>query len=67
MVQLETLTVDSSVDDILKVFQRDGACIIKDVLPADVVSQTLREGMPYVDRTKTGRKTLATAPGPESP
>ena len=66
MVQLETLTVDSSVDDILKVFRRDGACIIKDVLPADVVSQTLSEVMPYVDRTKyggddfTGRNTRRT-------
>lgn len=66
MVQLETLTADSSVDDILKVFQRDGACIIKDVLPADVVSQTLSEVMPYVERTKhgaddfTGRNTRRT-------
>ena len=66
MVQLETLAADSSVDDILHVFKRDGACIIKDVLPPDVVSQTLSEVMPYVEQTRfgsddfTGRNTRRT-------
>ncbi len=66
MVQLETLPADTPVDDIIEIFKRDGACIVKDVLSPDDVSQTMSEVMPYVERTKyggndfTGRNTRRT-------
>lgn len=66
MVQLETLPADTQVDDIIEIFKRDGACIVKDVLSPDVVSKTMSEVMPYVERTKyggddfTGRNTRRT-------
>ena len=66
MVQLETLSNDTSLETILEVFKRDGACIIKDVLSPRVVSQTMGEVMPFVERTRfgtdefTGRNTRRT-------
>jgi len=66
MVQLETLSNDTDLETILKVFRRDGACIIKNVLPAEVVGKIMDEVMPYVEKTRfgsddfTGRQTRRT-------
>ena len=66
MTQLETLPGDTPLETILEVFKRDGACIIKDLLPLETVDETLQQVMPYVERTKyggddfTGRKTRRT-------
>ena len=66
MTQLETLPGDTPLETILEVFKRDGACIIKDLLPPATVDETLQQVMPYVERTKyggddfTGRKTRRT-------
>lgn len=66
MTSLETLSADTPLKTILEVFKRDGACIVKDVLPPETVAETLGQVMPYVERTKyggddfTGRKTRRT-------
>ena len=66
MTQLETLPGDTPLETILEVFKRDGACIIKDLLPTETVDETFQQVMPYVERTKyggddfTGRKTRRT-------
>ncbi len=66
MVQLETLSNDTDLETILEVFRRDGACIIKDILPAGMIDQTMDEVMPYVEKTRfgaddfTGRQTRRT-------
>jgi ectoine hydroxylase-related dioxygenase (phytanoyl-CoA dioxygenase family) len=66
MVQLETLPNNTDLETILEVFKRDGACIIKDILPRDMVEQTMAEVMPFVEKTKfgaddfTGRQTRRT-------
>lgn len=54
MVQLETLSNDTDLETILEVFRRDGACIIKDILPAEMIDQTMDEVMPYVEKTRFG-------------
>ncbi|MFP6806319.1 MAG: phytanoyl-CoA dioxygenase family protein [Pseudomonadales bacterium] len=54
MTSLVTFPKASPVDELLEVFRRDGACIIKDVLSAEEVKQTLEQVMPYVERTRYG-------------
>ena len=54
MTSLVTFPKASPVDELLEVFRRDGACIIKDVLSAEEVKQTLEQVMLYVERTRYG-------------
>lgn len=55
MPQLETLPATASIDDILAVIGRDGACILKDVLSPEQVARIRDEIMPFVDATGNGR------------
>lgn len=58
MVALETLPNTASTDEILAVMERDGACIISDLLSSDEVDQVMSEVMPFVERTKFGKDTF---------
>jgi ectoine hydroxylase-related dioxygenase (phytanoyl-CoA dioxygenase family) len=65
-VQLTTLESDTKTDEIVEVMKRDGAAILRDVIPASTVTQMLAEVKPYVEGTPmgnddfTGRKTQRT-------
>jgi ectoine hydroxylase-related dioxygenase (phytanoyl-CoA dioxygenase family) len=51
-VKLETLGPDCSVDDIEAVIERDGACIVRDVLSAEMLAQLDQDVLPLIDRTE---------------
>lgn len=55
MPQLETLPATAATEEILTVLKRDGALILKDVLPPDQVKQVLAETLPYIEATENGR------------
>lgn len=55
MSALETLPPDASTDAIVAATQRDGACIIRDVLDADVVARIKAEVAPYMTQASLGR------------
>jgi ectoine hydroxylase-related dioxygenase (phytanoyl-CoA dioxygenase family) len=65
-VQLTTLDPDAKTDEIVEVMKRDGAAILRDVIPTATVEQMLSEVKPYVEGTPmgsddfTGRKTQRT-------
>jgi ectoine hydroxylase-related dioxygenase (phytanoyl-CoA dioxygenase family) len=58
MAALETLAFGSSPERILEVMERDGACILADVIAQDKVEETMSEVMPWVERTSFGRDTF---------
>ena len=51
---LTTFSADANPEEILNVFRRDGACIIKDLLTPEAVDSTMAEVMPYVAQTNYG-------------
>lgn len=55
MRALETLPPDASTDAIVAVTQRDGACIIRDVLDAGFVARIIAEVAPYMAQASLGR------------
>lgn len=52
--QVVTLSVNSSIGDILSIVHRDGAVILKDALSADEVAEVLSEVSPYIEATDDG-------------
>lgn len=66
MPKLQTLDATASQAQLLQVLDRDGACIIADLLPQPLRDQIVEEVMPYVAQTRfggddfSGRKTRRT-------
>lgn len=54
MSSLETVAADTPIEELQRIFERDGALIVADAMSPQLLAQTLEEVMPYV---------LATAPG----
>jgi Phytanoyl-CoA dioxygenase (PhyH) len=52
---LETLPPDAPIDQLTAVFERDGALIVRDAMPADILGTVVDELMPYVEATQPGR------------
>ncbi|MGI9234926.1 MAG: phytanoyl-CoA dioxygenase family protein, partial [Woeseiaceae bacterium] len=59
MVALKTLARNCSSEDVLQLIERDGACIVANVLPCSLVEATIAEIMPYVERTHYGEDEFA--------
>jgi ectoine hydroxylase-related dioxygenase (phytanoyl-CoA dioxygenase family) len=65
-MSLETLSPNCTVEEIVRVMDRDGACIIRDVLSQESLQALRTEVMPWIDQTATslddwaGRKTKRT-------
>lgn len=59
MGALTTLARDCSSEAVLETMDRDGACIVEDLLPASLVEATVAELMPYVERTRYGEDEFA--------
>jgi ectoine hydroxylase-related dioxygenase (phytanoyl-CoA dioxygenase family) len=55
MRALETLPPDASTDAVIAATQRDGACIIRDVLSHDLVARIKQEVAPYMTQASLGR------------
>jgi len=55
MPNLETLPADTPVEQIVAVLERDGALILRDAMPADLLARVNDEVMPYVEATAPGR------------
>ena len=54
MPKLQTLDATASQAQLLQVLDRDGACIIADLLPQPLRDQIVEEVMPYVAQTRFG-------------
>ena len=54
MPELETLDANSPAEEILEVFERDGACILADAISATKADEVMAEVMPFVERTRFG-------------
>jgi hypothetical protein len=54
-VSLEALGPDCGVGDILTVIKRDGACIVRDVLPYETLAGLNEAVEPLIERTPVGR------------
>lgn len=54
MTELARFSADAPVEKLLEALRRDGALILEDVLPGEIVEQALAELMPFVDATKPG-------------
>lgn len=65
-MSLETLNPDCDVDDIVAAIERDGACIVRDVLSPETLAGLDAELTPLIDRTEpsgdewAGRRTKRT-------
>jgi len=55
MIKLETIPASTSSEAILKLIERDGACILSNAMSADFLNRINSELEPFVSRTKTGR------------
>jgi len=53
-MNLERLSPDCTVQDIVRAMARDGACIIRDVLPPERLRALRTDVMPWIDRTAPG-------------
>ena len=53
-MSIETLPPDCTPDEIIKVMQRDGACVIRDMLGAETLSRLNADLKPWIDRSETG-------------
>lgn len=64
--ELETLASTASIDSILELIERDGACIVADAMPQDLLTRISEEIAPFIADTAfgrddfTGRKTQRT-------
>ena len=54
-MSLQTLAADSSLNDILEALNRDGACILADVLSHEDIDQVLEEMGPYIENGSAGK------------
>jgi ectoine hydroxylase-related dioxygenase (phytanoyl-CoA dioxygenase family) len=55
MAVLEHLAADTPADEVMAVLERDGALILRDVLPAHDLAALASELTPYIEATKPGR------------
>ena len=53
-MSIETLPPDCSVDQVSEAMQRDGACVIRDLLDEGTLSRLNADLEPWIDRTETG-------------
>ena len=53
-MSIETLPPDCSVDQVSEAMQRDGACVIRDLLDEETLSRLNADLEPWIDRTETG-------------
>jgi len=53
-VALQTLTPQCSVEDVAQAVERDGAVIIKDLIPTETVKQMVKEVSPFIEATPQG-------------
>ena len=53
-MSIETLPPDCSIEDIIRGMQRDGACVIRDLLDEETLSRLNAEPKPWIDRSETG-------------
>ena len=51
---LETLGRDASTDEVLTAMDRDGACIVADVLSSELLSRIEREVTPWLEKASAG-------------
>ena len=56
MIEVTSLPPDSTVENILEVIDRDGACILTDALDASARQTAIAEISPFVRRTRYGDK-----------
>jgi hypothetical protein len=65
-VKLETLSPDCTVDDVVVAIERDGACIVRNLLSPDTLARVDHDVLPLIDRTQpssdewAGRQTKRT-------
>ncbi len=55
MAELTTFANDAPVDEILEAFRRDGACIIADAMPKQLLERVNGETAAWIERTPMGR------------
>jgi ectoine hydroxylase-related dioxygenase (phytanoyl-CoA dioxygenase family) len=53
-MSLQTLPPNSKDSEIVAAMQADGACIVRDVLPADALARLEADLMPWIDRSQAG-------------
>ena len=53
-MSLQTLAPDCKASEIVAVMQRDGACIVRDVLSPETLARLNADLKPWIDRSKTG-------------
>lgn len=51
---LQTLAPDSKASEIVSAMERDGACIVRDVLDAETLDRLNADLKPWIDRSETG-------------
>jgi len=54
MAGLETFAPDSSTTDILAALERDGACIVSNLITAEAAERVVAEVTPYIEQTRYG-------------
>ena len=54
MAALTTLSRDCSSEEVLESMERDGACVVANLLPHELLVTAIVETMPYVERTYFG-------------
>jgi hypothetical protein len=54
MSKLTTLDNNATVDDVIKIMERDGAVIVERLIPESLVDEALGELEPYISSTPTG-------------
>ena len=59
MVELTTLRQNSSTECILEVIERDGACVVENVLDSDTCQRIISEVKPFIDRTTHGESVFS--------
>jgi len=55
MPSLETVAPDTPIEELQRIFERDGALIVAEAMSPALLRQTLDEVMPYVEATAAGR------------
>jgi hypothetical protein len=55
MPSLETLPPDTPIEELTRIFERDGALIVRDALPPELLDTVVDELRPYVEATAPGR------------
>ena len=55
MPSLETLAPDAPIEELTRIFERDGALIVRDAMSPALLDTVLDELMPYIEATQPGR------------